>query len=190
MSGRELWLVSITSAMWMAINGAYIVLVSFGPALVSEQGFGASESAYIVSIVSWAFLIGLPLGGYLASHYSAPNIVMVGGLVVTVIVGAAIPFTSIPLITFGVFGLFYALTAPVVGSLPAEVLHPENRGPGLGIFQVGNFVGAAVSPILAGSMLEWSGSARACVLFAAALMFATLCLVALFRFEQRRLPLH
>ena len=189
MSARELWLVSITSAMWMTINGAYIVIVSFGPALISEQGFSVSDSAFIVSILSWVFFLGLPLGGYLASRFSAPNVVVVSGLVVTVIVGAAIPFTSFPLVTFAVFGLFFALAAPVIGSLPAEVLHPENRGPGLGIFQVGNFVGSAVFPIAAGVLMDWTGGATACMVLATALMFTTLCLLGLFRFEQRRLSL-
>ena len=189
MSARELWLVSITSAMWMTINGAYIVIVSFGPALISEQGFSVSDSAFIVSILSWVFFLGLPLGGYLASRFSAPNVVVVSGLVVTVIVGAAIPFTSIPIVTFAVFGLFYALAAPVVGSLPAEALHPENRGLGLGIFQVGNFVGSAVFPIAAGVLMDWTGSATTCMVLATGLMFTTLCLLGLFRFEQRRLPL-
>ncbi len=189
MSARELWLVSITSAMWMTINGAYIVIVSFGPALISEQGFSVSDSAFIVSILSWVFFLGLPLGGYLASRFSAPNVVVVSGLVVTVIVGAAIPFTSIPIVTFAVFGLFFALAAPVVGSLPAEALHPENRGLGLGIFQVGNFVGSAVFPIAAGVLMDWTGSATTCMVLATGLMFATLCLLGLFRFEQRRLPL-
>jgi predicted MFS family arabinose efflux permease len=190
MSAREVWLVSVTSAMWMVINGAYIVIVSFGPALISEQGLSVSESAFIVSIVSWAFLFGLPLGGFLASRFSAPNVVMVIGLAVTVIVGAAIPFTSIPLVTFALFGFFYALAAPVVGSLPAEALHPENRGPGMGIFQIGNFVGAAVSPIAAGFLMDWTGGATACMLLATTLMFITLCLLGVFRLEQRRLPLH
>jgi MFS family permease len=189
MSARELWLVSITSAMWMTINGAYMVIVSFGPALISEQGFSFSDSAFIVSILSWVFFLGLPLGGYLASRFSAPNVVVVSGLVVTVIVGAAIPFTSIPIVTFAVFGLFYALAAPVVGSLPAEALHPENRGPGLGIFQVGNFVGSAVFPIVAGVLMDWTGSATTCMVLATGLVFTTLCLLGLFRFEQRRLPL-
>jgi MFS family permease len=114
---------------------------------------------------------------------------MVLGLAIAVLVGAAIPFTTIPLVTFSLFGFFYAMAAPVVGSLPAEALHPENRGPGLGIFQIGNFVGAAFSPVVAGLLLDATGSATSCVLLAAGLVMLTLILLGLFRFEQRRLPL-
>jgi MFS family permease len=174
---------------WMVINGAYIVLISFGPALLVEQGRGAVDSAIVVSVVSWAFLVGLPSGGFLASKYSVPNLVMVCGLSLTILAGAAIPFTDAAGITFPLFGLCYAMAAPVVGSLPAEAVLPENWGPGLGIFQVGNFVGSAVFPVVAGELLDSVGSAAGPVLLATALMLATLVLLGIFRLEQRRLPL-
>ena len=85
--------------------------------------------------MSWVFLFALPLGGYLATRYKIPDIVVVSGLLVCVILGALIPYTSIPVVTFTLFGIAYAIAVPVVSSLPALVLHPENRGPGFGIFQ-------------------------------------------------------
>ena len=52
----------------------------------------------------------------------------------SIIIGGLIPYTNVPLVTFSLFGILYAVSAPVVGSLPAEVLSPGNRGPGFGIY--------------------------------------------------------
>jgi MFS family permease len=171
----------------MLINGAYLVMLSFGPALLLEQGFSIAESGRVVSLMSWVFLVALPLGGYVATRYKIPDAVLVSGLVVCVIVGALIPYTSIPAISFALFGIAYAIGVPVVSSLPALVLKPENRGPGIGIFQVWYFAGSAFMPIAAGFMQDRTGGATAPILFATAMMFAVLCLHGMFRYEQRRL---
>jgi MFS family permease len=187
LSGREIWLVCIAGFMWMLINGAYLVMLSFGPVLLIEQGASIIESGQIVSLMSWVFLFALPLGGYLATRYKIPDIVVVSGLLVCVILGVLIPYTSIPVVTFTLFGIAYAIAVPVVSSLPALVLHPENRGPGFGIFQVWYFAGSAFMPIAAGYLQDLTGGAAASLLFATGMMFAVLCLHGVFRFEQRRL---
>ena len=187
MSRQEIWLVSVAGCMWMLINGAYMLILSFGPTLLLEQGASVTESGLVVSTMSWVFLFALPLGGYLATRFAAPNIVMVAGLGATVIVGALIPYTSIPLVTFAVFGIAFAIAAPVIGSLPAEVLRQENRGPGFGIYQLWYFAGSAFLPVAGGTLKDWTGGATASLLFAVAMMFAALCLLGLFRSEQRRL---
>lgn len=187
LSGREIWLVCIAGFMWMLINGAYLVMLSFGPVLLIEQGASIIESGQIVSLMSWVFLFALPLGGYLATRYKIPDIVVVSGLLVCVILGVLIPYTSIPVVTFSLFGIAYAIAVPVVSSLPALVLHPENRGPGFGIFYVWYFAGSALMPIAAGYLQDLTGGATAPLLFATGMMFAVLCLHGVFRFEQRRL---
>lgn len=187
LSGRELWLITIAGLIWMFINGAILVLLSFGPVLLVEQGTSAVEAGLIVSLMSWVFIFALPLGGYLATRYGIPNVVMVLGLAGAIIVGGSIPYTNAPLVTFLIFGAFYAFSAPVVASLPAEVLRPENRGPGFGIYYVWYFAGSAFLPVVGGYLKDVTGTAATSVLFAVGMMFATLVLVGLFRLEQARL---
>ena len=187
LSGKEKWLICIAGLMWMLINGAYMVMLSFGPVLLIEQGATIIESGQIVSLMSWVFLFALPLGGYLATRYRIPDIVAVSGLFVCVILGVLIPYTSIPAVTFTLYGIAFAIAVPVVSSLPALVLHPENRGPGFGIFQVWYFAGAGFMPIVAGYLVDLTGGATAPLLCATGMMFAVLCLHGVFRFEQRRL---
>jgi MFS family permease len=187
LSGRELWLICIAGCAWMLINGAYLVMLSFGPVLLMEHGASIAESGQVVSLMSWVFLFALPLGGYLATRYKIPDAVLVSGVLVCVVVGTLIPYTQIPMVTFTLFGIAYAIAVPVVSSLPALVLKPENRGPGIGIFQVWYFAGSAFMPIAAGFIQVRTGGASAPLLFATGMMFAVLCLHGVFRFEQRRL---
>ena len=102
------------------------------------------------------------------------------------VIGAIMAFAAIEVYLFQ-SGIAYAIAVPVVSSLPALVLHPENRGPGFGIFQVWYFAGSALMPIAAGYLQDLTGGATASLLFATGMMFAVLCLHGVFRFEQRRL---
>ena len=127
------------------------------------------------------FMFSLPLGGYLATRYKAPNFIM--------IVGGFIPYTGLPILTFALFGICCAVATPVVASLPAEVLEPENRGPGLGIYYIWYYAGSAFLPVIGGLLRDTTGISATSLLFAAAMMFASLALLGLFRFEQKRIPM-
>jgi MFS family permease len=188
LSRREFVLVNIAGLVWMFINGAYIVLLSFGPILLLEQGIAFAPASLAVSLMSWVFVLALPLGGYLATRYKMPNVVMFIGLIGATVVGGLIPYTDIPFVTFFLFGLLYAAAAPVVAALPAEVLRPRNRGPGLGIYFIWYYAGSAFLPVVAGYVKDATGTAVASVHFGIAMMIATIVLVGLFRLAQAAIP--
>lgn len=177
---RELILVTIAGFAWMFINGAYLVMVSFGPVLLHENDVPFSEAARATSLMSWVFLIALPAGGYLATRYRIPLTVLIAGLSGAIIVGVAILYTNLPVVTFPLFGMLYAAAAPVLASLPAQVLKPSHRAPGMGIYYIWYFVGSALLPVLGGYLRDVTGTAAASVLFAVAMILATLMLALLF----------
>ena len=81
-----------------------------------------------------------------------------------------------------------AVSAPVVASLPAEVLSAANRGPGFGIYYIWYFAGSTLLPVAAGSLTDLTGTAASAVLVGVAMMLATLVLVILFRVVQACFP--
>ena len=182
----ELWLVCIAGAIWMFINGAYVVMLSFGPTLVSEHGASITEAAQAVSVMSWVFLFALPLGGWLSTRYKAADIVMIVGLVGSVIFGLAIPLASVPSLMFALFGITFAIATPAIASLPAEILRPDNRASGFGIYYIWYYAGSALLPPIGGLLKDSTGTATTAVLFSVSMMFASLCLLGLFRWEQAR----
>src|SRR5262249_22929681 len=129
-SRSDIGLVCIAGLIWMFLNGAYLVMLSFGPAQLIERGMSIVEAGFVVSVMSWVFMFALPAGGYVATRYKVPNLMMVAGLAVSVAVGILIPFVPGPLLAFALFGIAFAAATPVIASLPAEVLEPRNRGPG------------------------------------------------------------
>jgi predicted MFS family arabinose efflux permease len=182
----ELWLVCIAGAIWMLINGAYVVMLSFGPTLLLEHGASVAAAAQAVSIMSWVFLFALPLGGWLSTRYKAADMVMIVGLVGSVIFGLAILFAAVPYLTFALFGIAFAIATPAIASLPAEILRPDNRASGFGIYYIWYYAGSALLPPIGGLLKDSTGTATTTVLFSVSMMFASLCLLGMLRWEQPR----
>lgn len=182
----ETTMTCLTGAIWMFLNGAYLAMLSFAPSALIERGMSIPAADTVVSVMSWVFIVALPLGGYLANRYQAPDAVMVGGLVASIILGAYLPFSPTPLLSFALFGFALALATPVVAALPARVLAPEMRGPGFGIYYLWYFGGMPVLIALAGLLRDATGSASASLEFAVALLVACVLLLVVFRFVQPR----
>ena len=179
----------LAGIIWMFLNGAYLVMLSFGPAHLVERGFPIAQASVLVSLMSWVFIFALPLGGYVATRYRAPNLVMVGGLAASIVLGTLIPFAPWPFVFFTLYGIALAIAAPVVGSLAAEVLNPRARGPGFGVYFLWYFGGMPVLIAFAGLLRDWTGSVTASLLFANAMLACGLVLAGFFRSVQGRRPL-
>jgi MFS family permease len=190
----EIAMTCLTGAIWMFLNAAYLVVLSFGPSQLIERHLSFSradtavspEADAVVSVMSWVFIVALPLGGYLANQFRAPTAVMVGGLVASILLGVYRPFSPAPLVSFALFGFTLALAAPVVAALPARVLAPDVRGPGFGIYYLWYFGGMPVLIALAGVLHDRTESATASLEFAVAMLVVCLPLLAVFRFAQAR----
>jgi MFS family permease len=71
-------------------------------------------------------------------------------------------------------------------ALPSEVLRPESRGLGMGVFYAFMYMGQAGLPPLGGAIQDMVGGTTASIYFAAFLVLAILPLFALFRWAQHR----
>jgi predicted MFS family arabinose efflux permease len=176
----------LTGAIWMLLNGAYLAVLSFGPSELIERGMPIAAADAVVSVMSWVFIVALPLGGYVANRYNLPDAVMVGGLVASIVLGAYLPFSPAPLLSFALFGFALALATPVVAALPAQVLTPDTRGPGFGIYYLWYFGGMPVLIALAGLLRDRTGSAKASLDLAVVMLVCCLLLLGAFRLTRAR----
>jgi MFS family permease len=183
---QDIKIACLTGMIWMFLNGAYLVMLSFGPSHLIERGMEIAQASALVSVMSWVTILAVPLGGYLATHYRIPNAVMVGGLAVSILLGAALPFVPYPLLFFMLFGFAFAIAVPVVGSLAAEVFDPRVRGPGFGVYFLWYFGGMPVLIAFAGLLRDWTGSITASILFAVGMLVCCLLLAGVFRAQQGR----
>ena len=78
---REALQVAAGGGVWTIYNIAYIAFLTFGPVLFVERGMSVIEAGVAVSASSWASMIAVPLGGYLADRMGRPRLVVAAGCV-------------------------------------------------------------------------------------------------------------
>ncbi len=178
---REWLLVLIAGVMWGLYNVAYIVLISFAPELFTVRGWSLAEASSIVSLIGWVLIPSVPLSGFLIERLGRPTFFMIAAFAITAAALVVLPFTDMPLMAFALVALAIGAPAGLIVALPAQVLRPESRGSGMGVFFTCYFVAMAVLPGAAGLMRDMSGSPATPPLFAAAMVLLCMLALALFR---------
>ena len=181
---REWLLVLVAGSIWGLFNVAYIVLISFAPDLFTARGYSLAEASAIVSIIGWVLIPLIPFTGMLVERVGWPNVFMAGGLLVAAAAASALPFVNTPLFAFAVLAVGIGVPAGLIMALPAQVLRPESRGGGMGVFFTCYYVAMAILPGAAGLARDLSGSAAAPALFAAAMTL--LCVLGLMLFHAAK----
>src|SRR5437879_13916549 len=122
-------------------------------------------------------------GGIVAHRWGRQNLLMLGGIVAWGIGLLLVPSVE-PLPPLLVIGVLSGLPVGVIMSLPAEVLRPESRAAGMGLFYTLLYIGHTGLPPLAGTIQAAMGGTAASLYFAAALVFAIIPLFPVFRGAQ------
>jgi cyanate permease len=184
-SGREVGLVSIPGAIWGLVNGAYTIMVAFAPILLMASGRDIGDAGRVLSAVTWLNLASTQAGGLVAHRWGHWNLLMVGGIGGW---GIALLLVSMidPVLPLLASGLLLGFAIGVILALPAQVLRPESRGVGMGVFYSFSYLGHAGLPPIAGAIQDAVGGTAAALYFAAALVLSILLLFGLFRWAQRR----
>jgi MFS family permease len=170
LSARELGLVSLAGIVWALFNVAYILVVSFVPALLSQRGMPPAHSALLVSLSTWPVVLTAPLGGMLADRTGRPNALIYGsfaGMAISMWLMLGVDKVWLMLLAFGL------LAGPCAGpimALPAKVLRPDSRALGMGVYYTWYYVGMAVLPPAAGYVRDATGLFAAPLLFGCALL--------------------
>jgi MFS family permease len=185
LSPRELGLVSLAGGVWMLFNVGYILVVSFGPALLMSNGLSQQDAGFEISLVSWTLVVTIPLGGVLIDRIGHPTMVMMMSLAAFGLGALLVPSAPSPaLMTF--VGVVAGLPAGAMMVLPAEVLRPPNRAAGMGVFFTWYYAGMALLTLVGGILRDVSGAHGAPLLLAGALELAAIAVLAFLRLSQRR----
>ena len=135
--------------------------------------------------MSWATIVAIPLGGYLATRYRIPNVVMIGGLAVSIVLGAALPFAPYPIVFFTLLGLAFASSrCRSSAPSPQRCSIRACAGPASASIFLWYFGGMPVLIFSAGLLRDWTGSLTATLLYADIMLLCTLLLAIYFRMTQ------
>lgn len=182
---REVGLVSLAGGVWMLFNVGYILVVSFGPILLTSNGLSQGDAGFAISLVSWTLIAAIPLGGVVIDRIGYPTTVMMASFAAfgmgTLLMSTAPSLALMPLV-----GAAAGLPVGAMMVLPAEVLRPPNRAAGMGIFFTWYYAGMALLTPVGGMLRDASGAPSAPLLFAGGLDLAAIAVLALLRLAQRR----
>lgn len=184
-SRREAGLVLIAGAAFSLLNAGLVVFTSFVPVLLLRRGFGEIEAGVLTSWASWILIATLPPAGLFLDRVRPVTVWLVVSALLSALACLALPSVEPAWLWIALFGVMFAPV--VVGSmaLPGEVLQPETRATGFGLFFTTNYVGFAILPAVAGVLVDLTGSAAAPIWFTGLVFAAVVPLVLWFRWMQR-----
>ena len=188
-SGKALIALLLAGIIWSFYNAGLAMIFAFAPIFLLEKGWSLLSANSTTSIVLWLAVISIPIGGYLADRTGKKDLIILGSLTTFAILLPLSAHTEFVISIYILMGLFAGLAAGPIMGLPSEVLTPENRGIGIGIFLSLFYVGVVLAPILAGALLETTGNPGVAFYLGSVLLMLG-CLAQLaFRFLAKRVTL-
>jgi len=161
LSFREVGLVSLVGVVWAFFNVAYAVISGFAPSFLISRGESAADAGFIISLNTWLFVASVQIGGMLAQRWGRTATIIVVGITVWGTGLLLLPIVSSPMWFIVVMGIFGGTPAGAIVAIPAGILKPENRGPGLGLFITWFYGAMPVLLPIAGWCQYLSGNAAA-----------------------------
>ena len=178
---REWGLLLLSSLPWTLYNGAYAVILAFLPLYLLKEGYGIAVAGSVIGVNTLLVIASVQAGGFWAKQARNPDVVAYTGLVLYAASLCAMLLLPGTLLWIAIAGLVGGLAAGILVSLPTEILRPEVRAQGMGIFYTVYYAGNALYPPVAGWLADSTGKASAPVWFAAASVLVCVPAIALLR---------
>ena len=173
----------LASTIWALYNAALAMVVSFGPALLSEQGWTLAAAGSAISVFMVVFSVAVPLGGVLADRTGRRDEIILVSLTSFAVLMPLVPHLPPSAITFVflVVGGLFALAGGPIMTLPSTILSPESRTFGMGVFFSVYYGTMMTAPRLVGGMADRAGSAGVAFVAGAVMSVASIAAFVLFR---------
>jgi len=184
---RELGLILLTALVWSLPNVGFVIFNGFTPALLQEWGIAAATVGVLISLVSWISIPGIAIGGWITDRTGRVNTIIILGVLACggfILMVAQDSFLWVAVVGFGIG---FSLWPGAIMSLPAQVLSPDSRATGFGVFYTVFYGMVTFLPPIAGWLRDVTGTATAPLYFGAACFVAPLVPLALLRLAQRSL---
>jgi MFS family permease len=187
LSWQELWLVILAGLIWTLFNVGFIALPSFAPDLLTSIGYTVTVAGSMVSMVTWIIVFSVQFGGYISEKLSRPNAILVVCFVGIGIGMFLLPYWPYPIALCIWLGFVFGPPAGIIMALPAEVLQPENRAAGMGLFYSFYYGGMMALTSLAGFSRDLTQDAATPILFGGMLLIVAIIILVIFRTFQARI---
>ena len=187
-SSREIFMIISAALVWALPNVGFIVLMGFMPAYLVANGMEMAKAGMLVSITSWITIVSIPLGGWFTDHTGRVNTFIIGGVLLNALFIFLLPMDGSVLVYVLLLGITIGAWPGAIMSLPNQVLSPQSRSTGFGLFYMVYYGIVAVLVPVAGWLRDFTGEATPSVLFGGLMMVLTVIALIAFRIFQRRWP--
>ena len=184
LSWREIWLVLLAGLIWTLFNVGFIALPSFAPGLLTSIGYNVTVAGSMVSMVTWIIVFSVQFGGYISEKIRRTNIILVICFIGISVGMFLLPYWPHPIVLCIWLGFIFGPPAGIIMALPAEVLQPENRAAGMGLFYSFYYGGMMALTSLAGYSRDFTQNAAAPILFGGTLLIIAIIILSVFRSLQ------
>jgi MFS family permease len=184
---RSFWLLAAVNVCTGFVNQMLFV---HQVAYLVDHDVPALVAASVVGVIGIASIVGKSVGGWASDRFGREATFTFGYACVLASVGclgalALRPGHALPAYGYGLLiGLGYAVTAPLMPAVVADLYRGRHFGAIFGMVQFANALGSGVGPWLAGRIFDRTGSYASA--FAAAVVMAVLATVALWLAAPRR----
>ena len=185
-SRRELIIIIFGGLVWALPNAGFIILMGFMPAFFVSSGMEMAKAGMFVSLISWITIGSIPLGGWFTDRTGQINAFIIGGVLLNALFIFLVPlgFSVLPCVLL--LGMTIGGWPGAVMALPNQVLSPQSRSTGFGVFYLVFYgIVAALVPV-AGWLRDFTGEETASLQFGGVLMILTVVALIVFRILQRR----
>jgi len=170
----------VAGLVWGAMNLACILFFSYAPPLMTARGYSPTTAASLTSLAIWFTILAIPSGGYLVHRLGRPILAVGVCAAIAATMLAAFVSDVHPVLACLVFGAAVGPLSGAILSLPAQILPPQQRSLGYGVFYTCFYVLMAVGPWLAGRLQDVFATPAAALVAAALLLAVTVPLSVIF----------
>ena len=179
--GRALACLGLAGCVWGLFNVAIAAVFAFGPEVLVARGMTLQGATAQVSIVLWALAVAAPFGGILLDRIGRRDLLIATGCVIFALALAGLWVWPAAWVIFVVIGLASGLSAGPIMTMPADVLPPEARAVGMGLFFTIYYLLMSAGPALLGLWAEASGREETAFLGGLGALALTLLTLVAFR---------
>ena len=183
-SRREPIMIISAGLVWALPNVGFIVLMGFMPAFLVSNGMEMAKAGMLVSLTSWITIVSIPLGGWFTDRTGRVNEFIMGGVLLNALFIFLIPMDGSVLVCVLLLGVTIGGWPGAIMALPNQVLSPQSRSTGFGVFYMVYYGIVAVLVPVAGWLRDFTGEATSSVLFGGVMMILTVIALITFQFCQ------
>ena len=169
LSRHEWYKTGLAALSWAFYNSGYLVFLSFAYLTLITNGFSNFLAAGILSCSSFLIMLSIPLGGLLADKFKANNGIVFLSSLTAILTLILLPYGNFVLFLCILFGAIGMSAGGIIISLAGLAMRTERRAYGMGVYQTIYFLFAAVSPVIAGWLYDYTQNSKSVLSFAASL---------------------